>query len=86
AEIVTDLKALEAVKQAGGSGTVKEALEQGLNAKISALVADKTQANNKEGKYQVVKLTTTEPFPQVLNYLAHQSGGIVSKKQVEKIN
>lgn len=86
AEIVTDLKALEAVKPAGGSGTVKEALEQGLNAKISALVADKTQANNKEGKYQVVKLTTTEPFPQVLNYLAHQSGGIVSKKQVEKIN
>lgn len=86
AEIVTDLKALEAVKQAGGSGTVKEALEQGLNAKISALVADKNQANNKEGKYQVVKLTTTEPFPQVLNYLAHQSGGIVSKKQVEKIN
>ena len=86
AEIVTDLQALEAVKQVGGNGTVKEALEKGLNAKIAALVADKNQANNKEGKYQVVKLTTTEPFPQVLNYLAHQSGGIVSKQQVEKIN
>lgn len=34
----------------------------------------------------MVKLTTTEPFPQVLNYLAHQSAGIVSKKQVESIN
>ncbi|WP_035298986.1 ABC transporter substrate-binding protein [Brevibacillus thermoruber] len=85
-EIVTDLKALEAVKAAGGSETVKEALEKGLKTKISALVADKNQANNKAGKYQVVKLTTTEPFPQVLNYLAHQSAGIVSKKQVEKIN
>lgn len=85
-EIVTDLKALEAVKAAGGSETVKEALEKGLKTKISALVADKNQADNKAGKYQVVKLTTTEPFPQVLNYLAHQSAGIVSKKQVEKIN
>ncbi|GKU78033.1 hypothetical protein L3i20_v224300 [Paenibacillus sp. L3-i20] len=33
-----------------------------------------------------MKLTTTKPFPQVLNYLAHQSAGIVSKKQVEAIN
>ncbi len=85
-ELVTDPAALEAVNVSGGGGTVKAALEQGLDAKISALVADKTQANNKEGKYQVVKLTTTEPFPQVLNYLAHQSAGIVSKKQVESIN
>lgn len=31
-------------------------------------------------------MTTTEPFPQVLNYLAHQSAGIVSQEQVESIN
>jgi peptide/nickel transport system substrate-binding protein len=85
-ELVTDPAALDAVNVSGGSDTVKAALEQGLDAKITALVSDKTQANNKEGKYQVVKLTTTEPFPQVLNYLAHQSAGIVSKKQVESIN
>nr|WP_102272948.1 ABC transporter substrate-binding protein [Cytobacillus massiliigabonensis] len=85
AEVVTDLSALD-VKTSGGDKTVKEALEDGLDVKISELVADKTQANNKEGKYQVVKMTTTEPFPQVLNYLAHQSAGIVSKKQVESIN
>ncbi|OXM15868.1 ABC transporter substrate-binding protein [Paenibacillus herberti] len=85
-ELVTDAAALEAVKLSGGSDTVKSALEQGLGTKISELVSDKKQANNKEGKYQVVKLTTTEPFPQVLNYLAHQSAGIVSKKQVESIN
>ncbi|MGG1633895.1 ABC transporter substrate-binding protein [Paenibacillus sp. NRS-1760] len=85
-ELVTDVAALDAVKVSGGSDTVKAALEKGLGSKISALVSDKKQANNKEGKYQVVKLTTTEPFPQVLNYLAHQSAGIVSKKQVESIN
>ncbi|KOP71175.1 hypothetical protein AMS60_24315 [Bacillus sp. FJAT-21945] len=85
AEVVTDLNALD-VKQSGSDKTVRETLEDGLDVKISELVADKTQANNKEGKYQVVKMTTTEPFPQVLNYLAHQSAGIVSKKQVESIN
>src|SRR5699024_9388851 len=59
---------------------------EGLDAKITELVSEKTAVNNQEGKYQVVKLTTTEPFPQVLNYLAHQSAGIVSKEQVESIN
>ncbi|OWA35339.1 hypothetical protein B9G55_11860 [Saccharibacillus sp. O16] len=84
-EAVTDPAALDSVKAAGG-GTVRAALEAGLDAPISELVSDKKQADNKAGKYQVVKLTTTEPFPQVLNYLAHQSAGIVSKKQVESIN
>lgn len=86
AEIVTDLSTLDKVKQSGNSKSVREELEKGLTAKITELVTDKKQANNKEGKYQVVKLTTTTPFPQVLNYLAHQSAGIVSKKQVESIN
>lgn len=85
-EIVTDLGALEQVKQSGSDKTVKEALEQGLDTKIASLVADKNAVSNKDGKYQVVKVTTTVPFPQVLNYMAHQSGGIVSKKQVESIN
>lgn len=86
AEVVTDLSALQNVKQSSGNGTILEALEQGLGSKITELVTDKTKADNSAGKYQVVKLTTTEPFPQVLNYLAHQSAGIVSKKQVESIN
>lgn len=85
-DIVTDLSELEDTKQANSDATIREALEDGLDSKISELVADKTKANNKEGKYQVVKVTTTEPFPQVLNYLAHQSAGIVSKEQVESIN
>ncbi|KAJ3198055.1 hypothetical protein HK101_009485 [Irineochytrium annulatum] len=86
AEVVTDLNALQSIKQSSGNGTILEALEQGLGSKITELVTDKTKADNSAGKYQVVKLTTTEPFPQVLNYLAHQSAGIVSKKQVESIN
>ncbi|NEW09384.1 hypothetical protein GK047_25910 [Paenibacillus sp. SYP-B3998] len=85
-EVVTDLNTLSSAKLSGSSGTVKEALEKGLKAPISQLTGNKSEANNQSGKYQVVKLTTTEPFPQVLNYLAHQSAGIVSKNQVESIN
>ncbi|QUG40168.1 hypothetical protein KD050_12690 [Psychrobacillus sp. INOP01] len=84
-EVVTDLTELD-VKQSGSDVTVKEALEDGLDAKITELVEDKNVADNAAGKYQVVKITTVNPFPQVLNYLAHQSAGIVSKKQVESIN
>ncbi|WP_050615646.1 ABC transporter substrate-binding protein [Bacillus testis] len=85
-EIVKDVKKLESLKLSNGEGTVKDALNKGLENKISELVTDKKDADQQSGKYQVVKLTTTEPFPQVLNYLAHQSAGIVSKKQVESIN
>lgn len=85
-EVVTDIAALESQTVSGGSGTIKSALENGLGTGITQLVADKNEANNQEGKYQVIKLTTTEPFPQVLNYLAHQSAGIVSEKQVKAIN
>ncbi|MDR6554793.1 ABC transporter substrate-binding protein [Paenibacillus qinlingensis] len=85
-ELVTDPAVLDSIKISGSSDTIKAGLEKGLGSKISSLVSDKTKVSNKEGKYQVIKLTTTEPFPQVLNYLAHQSAGIVSKKQVESIN
>ncbi|WP_289139033.1 ABC transporter substrate-binding protein [uncultured Brevibacillus sp.] len=85
-ELVTDPSVLSTVKQSGASGTIKEALEKGLKAPIHELTSNKADVNNQSGKYQVVKLTTTKPFPQVLNYLAHQSAGIVSKKQVESIN
>ncbi|KAA0941678.1 hypothetical protein FQ087_21265 [Sporosarcina sp. ANT_H38] len=84
-EVVTDLSELD-VLQSGSKETVREGLEKGLDVKIAELVSDKTVANNASGKYQVVKMTTVNPFPQVLNYLAHQSAGIVSKKQVESIN
>ncbi|MEE3677626.1 ABC transporter substrate-binding protein [Bacillus safensis] len=84
AEVVTDLSELKATS--GNGGTIKEALEKDVQQKVKKLVKDKEDADNQAGAYQVVKITTTEPFPQVLNYLAHQSAGIVSKKQVERIN
>ncbi|KPN15867.1 hypothetical protein AKG37_03335 [Bacillus australimaris] len=84
AEVVTDLSELKA--STGKGGTIKDALEKEVPQKITKLVKEKKDSDNQAGAYQVVKITTTEPFPQVLNYLAHQSAGIVSKKQVERIN
>src|SRR5699024_2575314 len=60
--------------------------EEGIYQKINGLVTDKTEVDNDSGVYQVVKVTTENPIPQVLNYLEHQSAGIVSKEQVESIN
>ncbi|SDZ04099.1 peptide/nickel transport system substrate-binding protein [Proteiniborus ethanoligenes] len=85
-EIVTDIAELESKNESGKNTNVKEALEKGLPSPINQLVADKKDVNNAAGSYQVVKITTNKPFPQVLNYLAHQSAGIVSKSQVEAIN
>ena len=83
-EIVDDLSELD--KEAAEGGTVLEALEAGLDVAISELTLDKNEVDNTNGIYQVIRVTTDNPFPQVLNYLAHQSAGIVSKEQVESIN
>lgn len=83
-EIIETLAELDAVTAEGT--TIKEALEANLATDIAELTGDKTAVDNSAGIYQVVKVTTTSPFPQVLNYLAHQSAGIVSKEQVESIN
>ena len=82
--IVSDISELDG-KTADGK-TIREVLAAGIDGEIKEIVTDKTKANNDSGVYQVVKITTVNPFPQVLNYLAHQSAGIVSKKQVESIN
>lgn len=83
-EIIDDLSELDV--EASDGGTVRDALEADLAVGISNLTTDKTEVDNSAGVYQVVKITTHDPFPQVLNYLAHQSAGIVSKEQVESIN
>ncbi len=82
--IVSDLSELDTPTVDGN--TVRESLEEGIDQEIAELVSDKTKVDNKSGVYQVIKVTTENPFPQVLNYLAHQSAGIVSKEQVESIN
>lgn len=84
-EIVTDLNELSTVLDSDTGLPVLETLEAGIGS-ISELTSDKTAVDNAAGTYQVVKITTTEPFPQVLNYLAHQSAGILSEEQVTSIN
>lgn len=84
-EVVTDLAELESATTLDGE-SVLEALSNELPADITTLVASEDEVDNAAGNYQVVKVTTTQPFPQVLNYLAHQSGGIVSEQQVSSIN
>lgn len=83
--LVTDIAEIENAQSSTGK-TVKAELEELTPTAISALTGDKTAVDNAAGTYQVVKVTTKRPFPQVLNYLAHQSAGIVSKEQVESIN
>ena len=73
------------MKTADGN-TVLEALSEDLPAAVAEVVADEADVDNAAGKYQVVKITTPTAFPQVLNYLAHQSGGIVSEAAVTAVN
>lgn len=85
-ETVTDLSELENTKDAVSGKSVKEELEAGLPAPISELVDDKNATDNAGGKYEVLKITTATPFPQVLNFLCDFPSGILSKKQVSAIN
>lgn len=84
-EIVSDITSLESVKTADG-GSVLDALSADLPAAVAEVVTNEADVDNAAGKYQVVKITTPTAFPQVLNYLAHQSGGIVSEAAVTAVN
>lgn len=85
AEVLTDITELDKKDSETGK-SVKEALEAKLDTPISGLEADKANVDNQAGRYQIVKVTTVHPFPQIFNFLAHISCGIVSEKQVEAIN
>ncbi|MBQ7903839.1 MAG: hypothetical protein IJ362_08925 [Oscillospiraceae bacterium] len=85
-EVLTDLGELSAKLDSDTGATVLETLQKGIDGEIGTLVAKDEDADNAAGKYQVVKITTTEAFPQVLNFLCHNSAGIVCKEQVEKYN
>lgn len=85
-EMVSDLNELNTVKDSDTGKTIMEVLKSGIGNDITELTTDDEAANNASGVYQVIKVTTTEPFPQVLNYLAHQSAGILNKDQVEAYN
>lgn len=84
--IVDNLDELNKVMDATSGKPVIETLSKDLKTEIKELTTDKTKADNANGVYQVVKVTTTTPFPQVLNYLAHQSAGILNKEAVTEMN
>lgn len=86
AELVTDTSELESTQTTGGGQTVMEALEEGVETPVENLTENEDEVNNDEGNYQVVKVSTDEPFPQILNNLSHVSAGIVSEEQVESVN
>lgn len=83
--IVSDMSEIENAKTGSGE-SIKSVLEANLPKSISNIVTSKSDVDNSKGNYQVVKINTTEAFPQVLNFLGHQSAGIVSVDQVSSIN
>lgn len=85
-ELVTDLTELENTQESSTGKTVLESLSDTLDVPVAELVGDKNSADNASGKYQVIKITAKTAFPQMLNFLGHHSGSILSKSQVEKIN
>ena len=84
--IVDNLDELKNAKDSNTGKSIMESLSEGLDKEVVSLTTDKTKADNAKGVYQVVKVTTTTPFPQVLNYLAHQSAGILNKEAVTAMN
>ena len=85
-EIVTDIEELKTVKDSDTGAAIIDTFNAGVEVPVAALTAVDEEVDNAAGTYQVVKVTTKYPFPQVLNYLAHQSAGILHKEQVELYN
>ena len=84
--VVTDMDELNTVLDSDTGKSIFESLSNGLATPVSELVAADADVDNAAGKYQVVKVETASPMPQVLYFLAHQSAGILNKDQVEAYN
>ena len=84
--IVTDLSVLDSVRGTGATRTMRQIFEERTPTRITSLTANSANVNNANGVYQVVRVRTHQPFPQVLNFLAHMAAGIVSEQQVRSIN
>lgn len=82
--IVTDIAELENAKTADGK-TLREVLEADITP-ISELAETEDQVDNAAGKYQVVRVTTSVPYPQILNCLTFHGAGIVDAEWVENLN
>lgn len=85
-DIITDLKSLDEIKTTGTDDSIRKTLEAAIPTPITELTENKEAVDNASGKYQVVRVSTKTPFPQIINTLAHPSAGILCKRQVESVN
>ena len=83
-EVFTDLSALESTMTADGR-SVREVLEA-EGQTIGSLVATRDEVDNAAGNYHVIRLTTSIPYPQILNALTFHGTGIVDSEWVEAMN
>lgn len=84
--ILTDLAELSTVKASGTNKTILEALNEGLDKPLTALATGRDDVDGSQGKYEVVKIQTAEPFPQFLINLCGTQCGIVCKEVVSEAN
>ncbi len=85
-EIVTDMAELTDTLESTTGESVYDTLAAGAQSDVTTLAAARADVDNAAGSYQVVKVTATEAFPQMLNSITSASAGIVSKDQVTAIN
>lgn len=82
--VVTDLEELTSKKGADGI-SILDTLSEDLPAPIASLTDNIQDVNNAGGVYQVVKVKTTAPSPQILFYLSHNAAGIYNRASVEAV-
>lgn len=84
--IVTDIEELKNTKVSGSDKTIFESLNEGIDKPFTTLAKDRNDVDNSAGKYQVLKIESHEPYPQLLLSLGATQLGIVPKEIVEKVN
>ena len=84
--IVTDMEELKNNLVSGTKTSILDHFNSEVKEKCTALVEDRASVNNSEGKYQVIKMVTKNPYPQFLINLSKTQLGIVSKDVVSKVN
>jgi len=85
-EILTDMEELKNINVSGSSQSVFDYFNEKAPAPIEKLTEVTDEVDNAAGVCQVVKITTTKPNPQLLNFLTISTLGIVSKEVVSSIN
>jgi peptide/nickel transport system substrate-binding protein len=84
--ILSDLSELQNVTDTDSGKNVLDYFNAQLTTPLRRLAASRDQVDNAAGVYQVVKIETSEPFPQLLNYLCHNTAAIVSEQAVSALN